>query len=218
MMLDKEAGRRLPPCSGFICGPFNDDSNAIKVMGCVALSVEDTAGRPSKANFLHNSISGCSNTPMRHWSNCKIADTARPFHGTVESLETAVHEISTELQQHPETALSLAYKTNTNLFKTSLGAIVNSCGNGFARMRPVFLTPSANRTVRITSSISVLSAQSSLSFGVRKVSSHNCSDSQYPSAMSSNSFSPSPIVPIRTRMHCLRSASSFRRTLKQFSS
>lgn len=39
------------------------------------------------------------------------------FYGTVESLEAAIHEAFGELQQHPETALSLGY--NTNLRKTA---------------------------------------------------------------------------------------------------
>jgi hypothetical protein len=32
---------------------------------------------------------------------------------------STLHEVFGELQQHPETALSLAYKTNTNLRKTA---------------------------------------------------------------------------------------------------
>ena len=40
-------------------------------------------------------------------------------YGTTESLEAAIHEAFTELQQHPETSLSLAYKTSTNLRKTT---------------------------------------------------------------------------------------------------
>jgi hypothetical protein len=41
------------------------------------------------------------------------------FYGDVESLESAVHEAFTNIQQHPETALSLAYKTSTNLRQTA---------------------------------------------------------------------------------------------------
>ena len=40
-------------------------------------------------------------------------------YGTVQSLEAAIHEVFAELQQHPETSLSLAYKTSTNLRKTA---------------------------------------------------------------------------------------------------
>ncbi len=41
MMPGKEVSRRLPPCSEFICGPFNDGSNAIEAAGCVALCNAD---------------------------------------------------------------------------------------------------------------------------------------------------------------------------------
>jgi hypothetical protein len=34
-------------------------------------------------------------------------------------MESAIHEALAELQQHPETTLSLAYKTNQNLCKTA---------------------------------------------------------------------------------------------------
>ncbi len=53
------------------------------------------------------------------WGYLKRSALNNYFYGTVESLEDAIHEAFTELQQHPETALSLAYKTNTNLRKTA---------------------------------------------------------------------------------------------------
>jgi len=40
-------------------------------------------------------------------------------YGDMASLEAAVDDAFTELQQHPETALSLAYKTSKNLRKTA---------------------------------------------------------------------------------------------------
>jgi transposase len=53
------------------------------------------------------------------WGYLKRSALNNYFYGTVELLEDAIHEAFTELQQHPETALSLAYKTNTNLRKTA---------------------------------------------------------------------------------------------------
>jgi len=53
------------------------------------------------------------------WGYLKRSALNNYFYGTVESLEKAIHEAFTELQQHPETALSLAYKTSTNLRKTA---------------------------------------------------------------------------------------------------
>lgn len=53
------------------------------------------------------------------WGYLKKSALNNYFYGTVESLEVAVHDAFTELQQHPETALSLAYKTATNLRKTA---------------------------------------------------------------------------------------------------
>ena len=53
------------------------------------------------------------------WGYLKRSALNNYFYGTVESLEDAIHEAFTELQQHPETALSLAYKTNTNLRKSA---------------------------------------------------------------------------------------------------
>ena len=53
------------------------------------------------------------------WGYLKRSALNNYFYGEIESLEAAVHEAFTELQQHPETALSLAYKTSTNLRKTA---------------------------------------------------------------------------------------------------
>jgi hypothetical protein len=41
------------------------------------------------------------------------------FYGDMVSLEAAVDDAFRELQQHPETALSLAYRTSKNLRKTA---------------------------------------------------------------------------------------------------
>ena len=53
------------------------------------------------------------------WGYLKRSALNNYFYGTIESLEDAIHEALGELQQHPETALSLAYKTSTNLRKTA---------------------------------------------------------------------------------------------------
>ena len=53
------------------------------------------------------------------WGYLKKSALNNYFYGTIESLEAAIHEAFAELQQHPETALSLAYKTSTNLRKTA---------------------------------------------------------------------------------------------------
>lgn len=53
------------------------------------------------------------------WGYLKRSALNNYFFGTIESLEAAIHEAFTQLQQHPETALSLAYKTSTNLRKTA---------------------------------------------------------------------------------------------------
>ena len=53
------------------------------------------------------------------WGYLKRSALNNYFYGEIESLEAAIHEAFTELQQHPETALSLAYKINTNLRKTA---------------------------------------------------------------------------------------------------
>jgi hypothetical protein len=44
------------------------------------------------------------------------------FFGDVDTLERAMHDAFGELQQHPGTALSLAYGTGTNLRKTAQSA------------------------------------------------------------------------------------------------
>jgi len=53
------------------------------------------------------------------WGYLKRSALNNYFFGDIESLEAALHEAFTELQQHPETALSLAYTTNQNLRKTA---------------------------------------------------------------------------------------------------
>jgi transposase len=53
------------------------------------------------------------------WGYLKRSALNNYFYGNIESLEAAVHQAFRELQQHPETALSLAYKMNTNLRKTA---------------------------------------------------------------------------------------------------
>lgn len=53
------------------------------------------------------------------WGYLKKSALNNYFYGTVESLEMAIHDAFAELQQHPETALSLAYKTSTDLRKTA---------------------------------------------------------------------------------------------------
>jgi transposase len=53
------------------------------------------------------------------WGYLKKSALNNYFYGTIDSLEAAIHEAFTELQQHPETALSLAYKNATNLRKTA---------------------------------------------------------------------------------------------------
>ena len=51
------------------------------------------------------------------WGYLKRSALNNYFFGEIESLEAAIHEAFDELQQNPETALSLAYKTSTNLLK-----------------------------------------------------------------------------------------------------
>jgi len=53
------------------------------------------------------------------WGYLKRSALNNFFFGAIESLEAAIHQGFRELQQHPETALSLAYKTNRNLRKTA---------------------------------------------------------------------------------------------------
>ena len=53
------------------------------------------------------------------WGYLKKSALNNYFFGDVESLELAIHQAFGELQQHPDTALSLAYKINQNLRKTA---------------------------------------------------------------------------------------------------
>lgn len=53
------------------------------------------------------------------WGYLKGSALNNYFYGNIGSLEMAVDEAFEELQQHPETALSLAYKTYKNLCKTA---------------------------------------------------------------------------------------------------
>ena len=53
------------------------------------------------------------------WGYLKSSALNNYFYGDMESLEAAVDDAFKELQQHPETALSLAYKTSKNLRKTA---------------------------------------------------------------------------------------------------
>ena len=53
------------------------------------------------------------------WGYLKRSALNNYFYGEIESLETAMHKAFTELQQHAETALSPAYKINTNLRETT---------------------------------------------------------------------------------------------------
>lgn len=53
------------------------------------------------------------------WGYLKKSALNNYFFGEIASLESAIHDALAELQQHPETALSLAYKTGTDLRKTA---------------------------------------------------------------------------------------------------
>ena len=53
------------------------------------------------------------------WGYLKSSALNNYFYGDMASLETAVDDAFRELQQHPETALSLAYKTSKNLRKSA---------------------------------------------------------------------------------------------------
>jgi transposase len=53
------------------------------------------------------------------WGYLKRSALNNYFFGEIASLEDAIHDTFSVLQQHPETALSLTYKTNTNLRKTA---------------------------------------------------------------------------------------------------
>ena len=53
------------------------------------------------------------------WGYLKRSALNNYFFGDIESLEVAIHQAFSELQQHPETALSLAYGIGKNLRKTA---------------------------------------------------------------------------------------------------
>jgi transposase len=53
------------------------------------------------------------------WGYLKSSALNNYFYGDMASLEAAVDDAFRELQQHPETALSLAYKTSKDLRKTA---------------------------------------------------------------------------------------------------
>ena len=53
------------------------------------------------------------------WGYLKSSALNNYFYGDMASLEAAVDDAFGELQQHPETALSLAYKTSKNLRKSA---------------------------------------------------------------------------------------------------
>ena len=53
------------------------------------------------------------------WGYLKRSALNNYFWGDIDSLEAAIHHAFKELQQHPETALSLAYNTGMNLRKTA---------------------------------------------------------------------------------------------------
>jgi transposase len=53
------------------------------------------------------------------WGYLKRSALNNYFFGELASLEAALHNAFAELQQHPETALSLAYKIATNLRRTA---------------------------------------------------------------------------------------------------
>lgn len=53
------------------------------------------------------------------WGYLKKSALNNYFFGTVENLEAAIDEAFGELNQHPETTLSLAYATSRNLCRTA---------------------------------------------------------------------------------------------------
>jgi transposase len=53
------------------------------------------------------------------WGYLKKSALNNYFFGTVENLEKAIDEAFRELNQHPETTLSLAYSTSRNLCRTA---------------------------------------------------------------------------------------------------
>ena len=53
------------------------------------------------------------------WGYLKRSALNNYFFGEIESLEAAIHDAFSVLQQDPQTTLSLAYKTNKNLRQTA---------------------------------------------------------------------------------------------------
>ena len=53
------------------------------------------------------------------WGYLKRSALNNYFFGDTDSLEAAIHDAFAHLQQHPETALSLAYRIDTELRKTA---------------------------------------------------------------------------------------------------
>jgi transposase len=53
------------------------------------------------------------------WGYLKRSGTNNYYFGSVERLEVALDQVFTALNHQPETALSLAYRTNTNLCKSA---------------------------------------------------------------------------------------------------
>lgn len=53
------------------------------------------------------------------WGYLKRSALNNYFFGNIESLEQALHDVFAQLQQQPDTALSLTYHPNTNLRKTA---------------------------------------------------------------------------------------------------
>jgi len=53
------------------------------------------------------------------WGYLKRSALNNYFFGDIDSLEAAIHYAFEHLQQHPETALSLAYRIDTELRKTA---------------------------------------------------------------------------------------------------
>lgn len=53
------------------------------------------------------------------WGYLKRSALNNYFFGDIGTLESAIHDAFAQLQRHPETALSLAYHTDTDLRKTA---------------------------------------------------------------------------------------------------
>ena len=53
------------------------------------------------------------------WGFLKRSPLNNYFYGKIESLGAAIHQVFKELQQYPEIALSLAYKTNESFRNTA---------------------------------------------------------------------------------------------------